>query len=80
MVHELECCGGPLDGQTVRLRPGQYELTVPFQDSPAGAQGLRRCAVYSVRKRRLTVRGAGGVLRERLIHVLLFSGEEWRDA
>lgn len=78
MVNELECCGGPLDGQTVRLRPGQYELSVPFPDSPGESQGQRRYAVYSVRKRRLVLRAAGGVPRERLIHVLMYTGEEWR--
>lgn len=78
MVNELECCGGPLDGQTVRLRPGQYELSVPFPDSLEESRGLRRYAVYSVRKRRLGVRAAGGVPRERLIHVLMYTGEEWR--
>ena len=31
MYNELECYGGPLDGQAVRLRAGQYEVMVPFQ-------------------------------------------------
>ena len=76
MKNELvECWGGPLDGQAVRLRPGQYELSVPLQPSP-GSENRRRYAVYSVRKKRLR----GSHVRERVIRVLMFAGEEWRGA
>jgi hypothetical protein len=77
VFNELECWGGPLDGQTVRLRPGQYELAVPLLPSP-GARGVRRVAVYSVRKMRLMLRAPGGARTARLHHVLVFAGEEWR--
>jgi hypothetical protein len=71
----VECWGGPLDGQAVRLRPGQYELSVPLQASPA-SESRRRYAVYSVRKKRLR----SGHVRERVVRVLMFAGEEWRVA
>jgi hypothetical protein len=77
VLSELECWGGPLDGQTVRLRPGQYDLAVPLLPSPAPG-GARRVAVYSVRKMRLMMRGPGGTCIARLHYVLLFAGEEWR--
>jgi hypothetical protein len=77
VFNELECWGGPLDGQTVRLRPGQYELAVPLLPSPT-PRGVRRVAVYSVRKMRLMLRGPGGARTARLHHVLVFAGEEWR--
>ena len=71
----VECWGGPLDGQAVRLRPGQYELSVPLQSS-TGSQGRRRYAVYSVRKKRLRSRQ----VKERVVRVLMYAGEEWRVA
>jgi len=77
VLSELECWGGPLDGQTVRLRPGQYELTVPLLPSP-GLRGVRRVAVYCVGKVRLMLRKPGGARTERLHHLLVFAGEEWR--
>jgi len=77
VFNELECWGGPLDGQTVRLRPGQYELAVPLLPSP-DPRGVRRVAVYSVRKMRLMLRAPGGARTARLHHVLVFAGEEWR--
>jgi hypothetical protein len=76
-VSELECWGGPLDGQTVRLRAGQYELAVPLLASPAPG-GVRRVAVYCVRKMRLMLRKPGGARVERLHYLLVFAGEEWR--
>jgi hypothetical protein len=77
VLRELECWGGPLDGQTVRLRPGQYELAVPLRPSPT-PRSVRRVAVYSVRKMRFMLRKTGGARTERLHHVLVFAGEEWR--
>jgi hypothetical protein len=76
-VSELECWGGPLDGQTVRLRPGQYELAVPLRPSPEH-RGVRRVAVYCVKTMRLMLRKPGGARVERLQYLLVFSGEEWR--
>ena len=74
MSNEMECYGGPLDGQTVRLRAGQYEVMVPLSPPPEG--GVRRFAVYSVRRRRAPRRSGSGVI-ERPIYVLLFTGENW---
>jgi hypothetical protein len=78
VYNELECYGGPLDGQTVRLRPGQYEVMVPFSGAAAG--GVRRFAVYSVRRRRRAPRPSGSGVIERPLYVLVFVGEEWRVA
>ena len=78
MFNELECYGGPLDGQTVRLRAGQYEVMVPLSPPPAG--GVRRFAVYTVRRRRAAARAASSGVIERPCYVLLFTGEEWRVA
>jgi hypothetical protein len=77
VYNELECYGGPLDGQTVRLRAGQYEVMVPFSATAAG--GVRRFAVYSVRRRRAPRPSGSGVI-ERPLYVLVFVGEEWRVA
>ena len=77
MLSELECWGGPLDGQTVRLRPGQYELAVPLLPSPA-PRGVRRVAVYCVKNMHLMLRKPGGARVERLHYLLVFAGEEWR--
>jgi hypothetical protein len=77
VLSELECWGGPLDGQTVRLRPGQYELAVPLLPS-AGPRGVRRVAVYCVGKMLLMLRKPGGARTERLQYLLVFAGEEWR--
>ena len=76
MYNELECYGGPLDGQTVRLRVGQYEVMVPFSGS---AGGVRRFAVYTVQRRRRARTSHSGVI-ERPLYVLVFTGEEWRVA
>ena len=78
MYNEIECYGGPLDGQAVRLRAGQYEVMVPF--TGAAASGVRRFAVYSVRRRRVTARASGSGVIERPTYVLVFMGEEWRVA
>jgi hypothetical protein len=77
MYSELECYGGPLDGQMVRLRPGQYELMIPFSRPAAG--GARRFAVYLV-QRKVTCRRSGAGHIDRPLYVLMFSGEEWRVA
>jgi hypothetical protein len=78
VYNELECFGGPLDGQAVRLRAGQYEVMVPFSTPPAG--GVRRFAVYSVRRRRGAPRPSSSGVIERPPYVLVFTGEEWRVA
>ena len=78
MYNELECYGGPLDGQEVRLRAGQYEVMVPFSGAVAG--GARRFAVYSVRRIRAATRASGSGVIERPRYVLVFMGEEWRVA
>jgi hypothetical protein len=78
VYNELECYGGPLDGQMVRLRAGQYEVMVPFSAPPAG--GVRRFAVYSVRRRRGAPRPSSSGVIERPLYVLMFAGEEWRVA
>ena len=78
MYNELECYGGPLDGQAVRLRAGQYEVMVPFTGTVAG--GARRFAVYSVRRKRGAARRSGSGVIERPPYVLVFMGEEWRVA
>jgi hypothetical protein len=77
MYNELECYGGPLDGQTIRLRAGQFEVMVPFSGPEPG--GVRRFAVYSVRRRRPLRRTSSGAI-ERPVYVLVFTGEEWRVA
>jgi hypothetical protein len=76
VYNELECYGGPLDGQTVRLRVGQYEIMVPFSALPAGS--ARRFAVYSVRRKRGAPRSSGTGVIERPLYVLVFTGEEWQ--
>ena len=76
-MKELECWGGSLDGLAVRLRPGQYEVSLPLEPL-ADSKGVRRYAVYSVRKKRLRSGSRHGVLRERVLHVLAYAGEEWR--
>jgi hypothetical protein len=78
VYNELECYGGPLDGQTVRLRAGQYEFMIPF--SAAAAGGARRFAVYSVRRKRGAPRPSSSGAIERPLYVLMFTGEEWRVA
>ena len=78
MHNELECYGGPLDGQIVRLRAGQYEVMVPFSGAVAG--GARRFAVYSVRRRRRIRRASASGVIERPLYALVFVGEEWRVA
>jgi hypothetical protein len=78
VYNELECYGGPLDGQAVRLRAGQYEVMVPFSGAVAG--GVRRFAVYSVRRSRRAPRASGSGVIERPLYVLVFMGEEWRVA
>jgi len=78
VYNELECLGGPLDGQTVRLRAGQYEVMVPFSGPAAG--GARRFAVYSVRRRRRAPRPSASGVIQRPLYVLAFIGEEWRVA
>jgi hypothetical protein len=75
VFNELECYGGPLDGQTIRLRAGQFEVIVP--SSPPAAGSVRRFAVYSVRRLRSRRRLSSGAL-ERPIYVLMYTGEEWR--
>ena len=75
MYNELECYGGPLDGQRVRLRAGQYEIMVPLSPPPAG--GVRRFAVYSVRRSRIAARPSDASVIERRPYVLVFTGEEW---
>ena len=77
VFNELECYGGPLDGQTIRLRAGQFEVMVPF--SGPGAGSARRFAVYSVRRIRSRRPSSAGAL-ERPVYVLVFTGEEWRVA
>jgi hypothetical protein len=77
VYNELECYGGPLDGQTVRLRAGQYEVMIPFSARAAG--GVRRFAVYSVRRKRVPRPSGSGAI-ERPLYVLMFTGEEWRVA
>jgi hypothetical protein len=77
VYNELECYGGPLDGQTIRLRAGQFEVMVPF--SGRGPGTVRRFAVYSVRRTRSRRRSGTGVI-ERPAYVLVFTGEEWRVA
>ena len=77
VYNELECYGGPLDGQTIRLRAGQFEVMVPF--SGPGSGSARRFAVYSVRRRRSQRRSGAGVI-ERPAYLLVFTGEEWRVA
>jgi hypothetical protein len=78
VYNEIECYGGPLDGQAVRLRAGQYEVMVPFSGTVEG--GVRRFAVYSVRRRRGAPRASGSGVIERPPYVLVFMGEEWRAA
>jgi hypothetical protein len=77
VYNELECYGGPLDGQTMRLRVGQYEVMVPFSTQ---AGGVRRFAVYSVRKVRGARRSSNSGVIERPLYVLMFTGEEWQVA
>ena len=77
VFNELECYGGPLDGQTIRLRAGQFEVIVP--SSPPAAGSVRRFAVYSVRRLRARRRLSSGSL-ERPVYVLMYTGEEWRVA
>lgn len=76
-MNELECWGGPLDGLAVRLRPGQYKVSLPLEPL-TDSRGVRRYAVYSVRKKRLRYGSRHGVLRERVLHLLVYTGEEWR--
>jgi hypothetical protein len=78
VYNELECYGGPLDGQTVRLRAGQYEVMIPF--SARAADGARRFAVYALRRKRAAPRTSGSGAIERPFYVLMFTGEEWRVA
>jgi hypothetical protein len=78
VYNELECYGGPLDGQTVRLRAGQYEVMIPFSARTAG--GVRRFALYSVRRKRFAPRPSSSGAIERPLYVLMFTGEEWRVA
>jgi hypothetical protein len=66
-----------LDGLAVRLRPGQYQVSLPLEPL-TDSRGVRRYAVYSVRKKRLRSGFRRGVLRERVLHVLVYTGEEWR--
>ena len=75
-MNELECWGGPLDGLAVRLQPGQYEVSLPLEPL-TDSKGVRRYAVYSVRKKRLRS-GSRHVVRVRVLHVLVYAGEEWR--
>jgi hypothetical protein len=77
VYNELECYGGPLDGQTVRLRVGQYEVMVPFSTQVGG---VRRFAVYSVRRMRGARRSSSSGVIERPLYVLMFTGEEWQVA
>jgi hypothetical protein len=77
VFNELECYGGPLDGQTIRLRAGQFEVMVPFSAPETGS--VRRFAVYSVRRIRSQRRSSSGAI-ERPLYVLVFTGEEWRVA
>ena len=74
MHGQLECYGGPLDGQVIRLRPGQNEILVPY--STSGSEGPRRFAVYSVRRTRRVSR-SGQIARP--VYVLFFRGEEFHD-
>ena len=78
MHNELECYGGPLDGQTVRLRAGQYEVMIPYSTPASG--GARRFAVYSVRRKRGAARPSNSGSIQRPLYVLMFIGEEWRVA
>lgn len=78
MYNELECYGGPLDGQTVRLRAGQHEVMIPFSARAGG--GVRRFALYSVRRKRVVPRLSSSGAIERPLYVLMFTGEEWRVA
>jgi len=78
VYNELECYGGPLDGQTVRLRAGQHEVMIPF--AARSAAGVRRFAVYSVRRKRVALRPSRSGAIERPPYVLMFIGEEWRVA
>ena len=66
-----------MDGLAVRLRPGQYEVSLPLEPL-TDSRGVRRYAVNSVRKKRLRSGSRDGVLRERVLHVLVITGEEWR--
>ena len=75
--NELECYGGPLDGQTIRLRAGQFEVVVPTSAPATGS--VRRFAVYAVRRIRSRRRPSSGAI-ERPLYVLVFTGEEWRVA
>ena len=77
MFNELECYGGPLDGQTIRLRAGQFEVMVPCSGPEGGT--VRRFAVYSVRRMRSRRPSSSGAI-ERPVYVLVFAGEEWRVA
>lgn len=74
MHGQLECLGGPLDGQIIRLRPGQNEILVPY--STTRTAGPRRFAVYSVRRTRRLAR-SGQIARP--VYVLFFRGEEFHD-
>ena len=74
MHGQMECYGGPLDGQIIRLRPGQNEILVPYS-TPPGA-GPRRFAVYAVRRTQRSPR-SGQVARP--VYVLFFLGEEFHD-
>lgn len=76
VYNELECYGGPLDGQTVRLRTGQFEVMIPFSARAAG--GARRFAVYSIRRKRVAPRPSSPGAIDRPLYVLMFIGEEWR--
>jgi hypothetical protein len=78
VYNELECYGGPVDGQTVRLRAGQYEFMIPFSAAVTG--GARRFAVYSVRRKRGALRPSNSGSIQRPLYVLMFIGEEWRVA
>jgi hypothetical protein len=74
---ELECYGGPLDGQVVRIHPGQAEVTIAFSTRPA--DGVRRFAVYAVQRKAGPRRSSTGHITPP-VYVLVFTGEEWRVA
>lgn len=78
MPIELECWGGPLDGEVVRLRPGQFEVTVPFAAVTAVLSGVRRVGLYRIGKKGVQRVSADGGRTVRTQHVLLYWGEEWR--
>jgi hypothetical protein len=78
MPLELECWGGPLDGERVHLRPGQYELYIPVVLPAGSLVGPRRFAIYRVGRKGLQFREAGGTRLTRTMQLLLYCGEEWR--